>query len=68
MPQSLVKLQKLKIIQYKSAIALLENDLQETRRPEARIGIRIGAQARDIQLAGNQTKGFAIPVSDLRTP
>ena len=48
------------------AIALVKNELEETRQPEARIGIRIGAMTREIQLIDNQTKGFAVPISDLR--
>jgi len=50
------------------SIALLHNALQETRQPQSRIGIRIGAATRDIQLTGNQTEGFATPTLDLRKP
>ena len=48
------------------AITLLKNELRETRLPASRIGIRIGAQAKDIRLTDNQAEGFAISVSDLR--
>jgi hypothetical protein len=48
------------------AITLLRNELRESREPASRIGIRIGAQAKEIQLTENQTEGFAVPVSDLR--
>jgi nitrous oxidase accessory protein NosD len=48
------------------AVALIENELQESRGAASRIGIRIGAQTRDIRLNGNRIDGFAVPVSDLR--
>jgi len=50
------------------AITLLKNELRESRRPASRVGIRIGAQARDIRLTDNRTEGFAVPVADLRKP
>jgi hypothetical protein len=49
-------------------ITLLQNQLRETRKPQSRIGIRIGSGARDIRLTDNQTEGFATPVADLRKP
>jgi hypothetical protein len=48
------------------AITLLRNERRESRRPTSRVGIRIGARAREIQLTDNQTEGFAVPVADLR--
>jgi nitrous oxidase accessory protein NosD len=50
------------------AIAISHNDLRETRRPLKRIGIRIGARARNVQLNGNRIEGFALNISDLRRP
>jgi hypothetical protein len=50
------------------AVALLQNQLQETRQPLARVGIRLGAQTRDIRLSDNRIDGFAVAVSDLRQP
>ncbi len=47
------------------SITLLENELRETRKPLSRIGIRIGAKARDIRCVDNQIEGFATPISDL---
>jgi hypothetical protein len=48
------------------AIALIRNQLRESRRPASRVGIRIGARASNIQLTDNRAEGFAVPVSDLR--
>lgn len=48
------------------AIIIVQNELREKRRSESRIGIRIGAQTRDIQLVENQTEGFSVAVADLR--
>ena len=50
------------------AITISHNDLRETRQPLKRIGVRIGAQAKAVQLNENQIKGFALNVSDLRRP
>ena len=50
------------------AIVLAKNELRETRQPMARVGVRIGAQARDVKLVENHIKGFAVTVSDLRKP
>ena len=48
------------------AITISHNYLRETRQPLKRIGVRIGAQARNVQLDENQIEGFALNVSDLR--
>ena len=48
------------------AVALIKNDLRETRGPQSRIGILIGAETRDIRCDDNQIEGFAVPISDLR--
>jgi hypothetical protein len=50
------------------SITVAQNALRETRQPLSRIGIRIGAQTRDIHLHDNQTEGFAQAVADLRKP
>lgn len=50
------------------SIAVVRNELRETRQPLSRIGIRIGAQTRDVELTDNKTEGFALAVSDLRKP
>jgi Right handed beta helix region len=50
------------------SIHLAANELQETREPHSRIGIRIGPLARDIQMVDNRTEGFAVSVADLRRP
>lgn len=48
------------------ALQLTKNELRESRKPMARIGVRIGAQTRDVRLADNSIQGFAVAVSDLR--
>jgi hypothetical protein len=48
------------------AVSLTQNKVRETRKPMSRIGIRIGKDTRDIQLADNRIEGFAIDISDLR--
>jgi len=50
------------------SITLEKNQLRETRKPSSRVGIRLGAQTRDVRLIDNQTEGFAVSVSDLRKP
>jgi hypothetical protein len=47
-------------------VTLAHNQIQETRGPMSRIGIRLGADTRDIRLIDNQLDGFAMAVSDLR--
>lgn len=48
------------------AIQLVGNELRETRAPASRIGVRIGARARDVRLQDNRIEGFAQAVADLR--
>jgi hypothetical protein len=50
------------------SITLADNQLKETRKPLSRVGIRIGAQTRDVRLIDNKMEGFAIDLSDLRKP
>ena len=50
------------------SVTIVGNDLRETRQPLSRVGIRLGAQTRDIRLADNQIEGFAVRVADLRKP
>ena len=50
------------------AISLVENELRETRKPMKRTGVRIGAEARQIDLKKNRFEGFAVAVDDRRTP
>jgi hypothetical protein len=42
------------------------NELNETRGPAKRTGIRLGVQTRDVRLADNRIQGFATPIADLR--
>jgi hypothetical protein len=50
------------------AVCLARNEIRETRKPMARIGVRIGAKTRDITLEDNQIAGVATSVVDLRSP
>jgi hypothetical protein len=50
------------------AITLVENRLRETRKPQSRVGIRVGARTRDVRLIDNKIEGFAVDLSDLRKP
>jgi hypothetical protein len=50
------------------ALVLSHNELRETRQPGKRIGIKISAQAGNVQLEENRIEGFAVNVSDLRRP
>jgi hypothetical protein len=48
------------------SVALVKNELRETRKPLSRIGILIGAETRDIRCVDNRIEGFATAISDLR--
>jgi hypothetical protein len=48
-------------------VTLRGNELVETRAPARRIGIRLGAQTREITLLDNKIRGFATEVEDLRS-
>ncbi len=47
-------------------IHLESNTLVETRSPAKRIGIRIGKETGNVQLIGNETRGFSQALVDLR--
>jgi hypothetical protein len=47
-------------------VHLLKNTIRETREPAQRIGIRLGADTREIVLEGNRIEGVAVPMQDLR--
>jgi hypothetical protein len=47
-------------------VTLARNEIRETRQPMSRIGIRIGAKASEVKLAGNRLFGLATEVRDLR--
>jgi hypothetical protein len=48
------------------SVAILNNELRETRAPASRIGILIAPETHDIRCEGNQIRGFSVPISDLR--
>jgi hypothetical protein len=47
-------------------VILIKNELRETRKPLARVGILIAAETRDIQCVDNVIEGFATPIRDAR--
>lgn len=51
---------------YTDAILLSGNQIQETREPMQRIGVRLGQFAGTVKLADNTIDGFATAVTDLR--
>jgi hypothetical protein len=50
------------------SIRLSKNNLRETRGQAERIGIRVGAETRDVKLEDNHIEGFATAVADLHKP
>jgi hypothetical protein len=53
---------------YTDAVQLTRNQIQETREPMQRIGLRLGQNAGAIKLEDNKIEGFATAVADLRKP
>lgn len=47
-------------------VRLVNNELRETRQPMKRIGIRVGGQAGNIEMAKNTIEGFSTAVEDQR--
>jgi hypothetical protein len=50
------------------AVSITHNEVRETRGTKSRVGIRIGPETRDINLAANEIVGYPIEVSDLHSP
>lgn len=48
------------------AIVLVKNEIRESRMPMKRIGIRLGAQAGQVDLVENKIEGVSVAVADLR--
>jgi hypothetical protein len=48
------------------AVTIAGNDIRETRRPMDRVGLRIGSEVRDLELAENRIEGFAVAITDER--
>ncbi len=48
-------------------VRIVGNQIEETRQPMQRVGIRIGPKTKDIYLADNRISGFATMVDDQRT-
>ena len=53
---------------FTDAIQLSSNQIQETREPMQRIGVRLGENTGTIKLAENKIEGFSKAVTDLRKP
>src|SRR6266568_1757847 len=49
------------------AVTIVRNEILETRKPLSRIGIRVGAETKDIRCEDNRIEGFATEIADLRT-
>ncbi|MCR4411915.1 MAG: right-handed parallel beta-helix repeat-containing protein, partial [Thermoguttaceae bacterium] len=47
-------------------VALVQNEIVETRGPAQRTGIRIAPDTRDLRLDDNRIQGVAVPIADLR--
>jgi hypothetical protein len=47
-------------------VAIIGNEIRETRETLSRIGIRVSPEARDIRVEGNRIEGFSKEVVDLR--
>jgi hypothetical protein len=47
-------------------VRLVGNEIRETRQPMNRVGIRIGNQVTNIELAKNTIEGFSTPIEDRR--
>lgn len=47
-------------------VAIVGNEIRETRAPAQRVGIRVGAKTKQIELADNRFSGLAMEVEDLR--
>jgi nitrous oxidase accessory protein NosD len=50
------------------AVVLADNEIRETREPSARIGIRLGAETKQILVSSNRISGFAADVKQLTEP
>lgn len=48
------------------AVTIARNEIRETRQPMKRVGVRIGAKAKDVRLADNRIDGYQVSVADLR--
>lgn len=48
------------------AIVIAANRIRESRQPGRRIGVRLGAETKNITLSENRIEGVAVPVADLR--
>jgi parallel beta-helix repeat protein len=47
-------------------VTISDNRLQETRKPEGHVGVRLGRETKNIRLDGNRIDGFGVAVADLR--
>ena len=49
-------------------ITIAANEIRKTRQPMQRVGVRIGAETKDVALTDNQIEGFATSVARLGSP
>ncbi|HVC93762.1 MAG TPA: right-handed parallel beta-helix repeat-containing protein [Pirellulales bacterium] len=49
-------------------ITIAANEIRETRQPMRRVGVRIGAETKDVALVENRIEGFATAVARLDSP
>jgi hypothetical protein len=47
-------------------VAIVGNEIRETRQPLSRVGIRVSPEAKDIRVEANRIEGFSREISDLR--
>lgn len=48
------------------SVTIARNELRESRAPMQRVGVRVGAETRDVQLVENRIEGFAMSVQELK--
>ena len=48
------------------AITIARNEIRETRQPMERIGVRLGAETRNVTLAENSIEGFSVAIAGSR--
>jgi hypothetical protein len=47
------------------SVTIAKNAIRETRAPMSRVGVRVGAETRDIKLVDNAIDGFAVAVQEM---
>jgi hypothetical protein len=47
------------------SVTIVKNVIRETREPMDRVGVRVGAETRDINVVNNQIEGFSVAVQQM---